>query len=86
MNEQDSMHALLLARISMLEGILMLVLNEHPSKEKIKKDAAFLIEANEIILSNSTVSDQEMAISKMGREQSFHAVFHELENKADGNS
>lgn len=79
--EQDRINAVLLARIGMLQGIIMLMLRDHPDRIVLKRDAQFLLNADEMHSLYSSISDLQAADLTLAREQTFRAVFCESPTK-----
>jgi hypothetical protein len=63
--------------MSALEGFLMLLIKNHPEKDRIKDEAKFMLSAGETMYLNTNLSDEELEISKSAWNQTFESLFRE---------
>jgi hypothetical protein len=78
MSESDRMNAYLLGHIRALETMLMLVLNAHPAREQIKRDAEYWQGALATLDLNQPISEEEIEARQKGIAAALAAMFVEL--------
>ena len=83
MSPSDQLSEHLLARVSMLETVLLLIWNELPNRAQIRAGAEKMLEAREANGLAGEASDLSLDVGARARQVSFDAIFRELLSEKD---